>query len=68
VVSVKPASLGKVLEAAKNQGVGAREIGKVIQKPALRIEYKGNAVIDSLVEILKDVWGSALQRALKVPA
>jgi phosphoribosylformylglycinamidine synthase II len=68
VVSVKAASLGKVLEAAKNQAVGAREIGKVIQKPALRIEYKGSAAVDSPVEILKDVWGSALQRALKVSA
>jgi phosphoribosylformylglycinamidine synthase subunit PurL len=68
IVSVKPSLLGRTLEAAQKQGVMAREIGKVIQKPVLRIEYKGGAVVDSPVGILKDVWGSALQRALKVPA
>jgi phosphoribosylformylglycinamidine synthase len=68
IVSIRPTLLGRVLEAAKNQGVAAGQIGKVIQTPTLRIKYKGSAVVDSSVEALQDVWSGALQRALKVPA
>ena len=47
-------------------GVGAQEIGKVIRDNALRIQYKGSAVIDSSLDALRDAWGNSLERILKV--
>jgi phosphoribosylformylglycinamidine synthase II len=68
IVSVKPPLLARLLAAAEKQGVVAREIGKVIQKPTLRIRHKGSAVVESSVHAAQDVWAGSLQCALKVPA
>jgi phosphoribosylformylglycinamidine synthase len=66
VVSVKPSSLARVLDTARQYGVGARAIGKVTPGSTFRIEYNGHAVVDSSIETLRDTWAHSLQRALKV--
>jgi len=66
VVSVKPSSLARLLDTARQYGVAAREIGKVTRGDAFRIEYKGRAVIDSSIETLRDAWAHSLERTLKV--
>jgi phosphoribosylformylglycinamidine synthase subunit PurL len=66
VASVKPTSLARVREIARQYGVGAQEIGKVIHDNAFRIQYNGRAVIDSPVDLLRDAWANSLERALKV--
>jgi phosphoribosylformylglycinamidine synthase II len=66
VVSVKPASLARVLETARQYGVGAVEIGKVTPGSTFRIEYNGRAVIESAVETLRDAWAHSLEHTLKV--
>jgi phosphoribosylformylglycinamidine synthase subunit PurL len=66
VVSVKPASLARVLDTARQYAVGAVEIGKVSSGGTFRIEYNGRAVIESQVETLRDAWAHSLERALKV--
>ncbi len=66
VVSVKPSSLARLLDTARQYGVAAREIGKVTRGDAFRIEHKGRAVIDSSIETLRDAWAHSLERTLKV--
>jgi len=66
IVSVSPTKLAAVLATARQYGVGAQEIGKVIRDNAFRIQYKRNAVIDSPVESLLDIWAHSLERTLKV--
>src|SRR5579872_5461933 len=58
IVSVAPENLPAVLATARQYGVAAREIGKVHLAPALRIEYKGLAVVDSPLDALRDVWAN----------
>src|SRR6184192_129758 len=55
VVSVSPAKLARVLESARQYNVAARELGKVTREGSFRIEHKGSTVIDSPLEILRDV-------------
>src|SRR5712691_4037230 len=64
VVSVKPSSLARVLDTARQYNVTAREIGKVTGGDAFRIEHKGRAVIESPVETLHDAWAHSLERKL----
>jgi phosphoribosylformylglycinamidine synthase II len=64
IVSVAPENLPAVLATARQYGVAAREIGKVHLAPALRIEYKGLAVVDSPLDALRDVWANSLERTL----
>jgi phosphoribosylformylglycinamidine synthase len=64
VVSVSPTKLAAVLATARQYGVGAREIGKVHLGSALRIEYKGSAVVDSPLDALRDVWANSLESTL----
>ncbi|MGC2232506.1 MAG: AIR synthase-related protein, partial [Candidatus Acidiferrum sp.] len=66
VVSVSPIKLAAVLETARQYGVGAREIGEVHLGSALRIEYKGRAVVDSPVDSLRDTWANSLEQRLSV--
>ena len=66
VISVSPTNLAAVLATARQYSVDAFEIGRVHLVPALRIEYKGQAVIDSPLEPLLDVWANSLERNLKV--
>jgi phosphoribosylformylglycinamidine synthase len=64
VVSVAPAKLAALQGIARQYGVAASEIGQVTSGPALSIEHKGRAVIDSPVEGLRDVWANSLERTL----
>jgi len=66
VVSVKPSSLARVLDSARQYDVGAVEIGKVTPGSTFRIEYNGRAVVASTVEALRDTWAGSLERAIKV--
>jgi phosphoribosylformylglycinamidine synthase len=66
IVSVSPAQLARVLDTARQYQVAAHEIGKVIGGDAFCIQYKGNAVIDSSVEGLRDAWAHSLERTLKI--
>jgi len=66
VVSVTPAKLARVLNTARQYQVAAHEIGNVIRGDAFRIQYKGNAVIDSSIPALRDSWAHSLERTLKV--
>src|SRR5271165_2154143 len=65
VVSVAPEKLGAVRNTARQYGVGAHELGKVTGDNALRIEYKGQAVVSGAVEALRDIWSNSLQKMLK---
>jgi phosphoribosylformylglycinamidine synthase subunit PurL len=64
VVSVSPAKLAGVLEIARQYKVAARELGHVTRDGSFRIEYKGHAVIDSPLEIMRDAWAHSLERTL----
>jgi len=64
VVSVSPTKLAAVLATARQYGVGAREIGKVKLNNALRIEYKGSAVVDSPIDTLRGIWANSLEQTL----
>jgi phosphoribosylformylglycinamidine synthase len=64
VVSVAPEKVGALRTIAGQYGVAASEIGQVTSGDSLRIEYKGQAVIDSQVKTLRDVWANALERTL----
>jgi phosphoribosylformylglycinamidine synthase II len=64
VISASPTKLAVVLATARQYGVGAREIGKVHLGNALRIQYKGCAVVDSSLDSLRDVWANFLERTL----
>jgi phosphoribosylformylglycinamidine synthase II len=64
VVSASPAKLARVLEIARQYKVAARELGQVIHEGSFRIKYKGRAVIDSPLEILRDAWAHSLERTL----
>jgi phosphoribosylformylglycinamidine synthase len=64
VVSVAPSFLARVLESARQYGVTARQIGRVIRGDAFRIEYKGDAVIQASVAKLYDIWAHSLERTL----
>ena len=64
VVSVSPTKLAAVLGTARHYGVGALEIGKVHLGNALRIEYKGSAVVDSPLDALRSIWANSLENTL----
>jgi phosphoribosylformylglycinamidine (FGAM) synthase-like enzyme len=64
VVSVSPTKLAAVLATARQYNVGAREIGKVHLGNALRIEYKGSAVVDSPLDTLRSIWANSLENTL----
>jgi len=64
VVSVSPTKLAAVLATARQYNVGAREIGKVHLGSALRIEYKGSAVVDSPLDSLRSIWANSLENTL----
>jgi phosphoribosylformylglycinamidine synthase subunit PurL len=64
VLSVSPTKLAAVLATARQYNVGAQEIGKVNLGNALRIEYKGNAVVDSPIDSLRGIWANSLESTL----
>jgi len=66
VVSVSPTKLAAVLATARQYNVGAQEIGKVNLGNALRIEYKGSAVVDSSLDTLRGIWANSLERNLRI--
>jgi phosphoribosylformylglycinamidine (FGAM) synthase-like enzyme len=61
---VLPTKLAAVLAIARQYNVGAREIGKVKLSNALRIEYKGSAVVDSPIDALRGIWANSLEQTL----
>ena len=65
VVSVPPSFLAHLLESARQYGVAAHQIGEVTRDQGFRIQYKGRAVIDSPLEVLRDAWAHSLERILK---
>ena len=67
VVSVSPEKLAAVRTTARQYGVGAHEIGKVTSDNALRIEYKGHAVVSAPVPALKDAWAHAARAQFEDP-
>jgi phosphoribosylformylglycinamidine synthase II len=67
VLSVSPTKLAAVLATARQYNVGAQEIGKVHLGNALRIEYKGSAVVDSPLDSLRSIWANSLERTLAKP-
>src|SRR5712692_1602343 len=64
VVSVKPLSLARALEIARQCKVAARELSQVTREGSFRIEHKGRVVIDSSIETLRDPWARSLERTL----
>ena len=56
--------LAAVLATARQYNVGAQEIGKVHLGNALRIEYKGSAVVDSPLDTLRSMWANSLESTL----
>jgi phosphoribosylformylglycinamidine synthase II len=64
VASVALEKVGALRTIAGQYGVAASEIGQVTSNGSLRIEYKGQRVIDSQVEKLRDVWANSLERTL----
>jgi phosphoribosylformylglycinamidine synthase len=64
IVSVSPTNLAAVLAIARQYKVGARELGKVNRDAALRIEFQGHAAVDSLLDVLRDVWANSLERTI----
>jgi phosphoribosylformylglycinamidine synthase subunit PurL len=64
LLSVSPPKLAAVLSTARQYNVGAQEIGKVHLGNALRIEYKGSAVVDSPLDSLRDIWANSLESTL----
>jgi phosphoribosylformylglycinamidine synthase len=64
IISVIPSKLADVLNTARQYNVAAHQIGQVIRGDAFRIQYNGNAVIDSSVEALRDAWAHSLERTL----
>jgi phosphoribosylformylglycinamidine synthase len=66
VVSVKETLLARVMDTARQCGVAALRIGRVTPNGTLRIQYEGEAVVDSPVDKLRDAWGHSIERALKI--
>jgi len=64
IVSLPPEKIGALQSIARQYGVAADQLGQVTSTGSLRIEYKGRAVIDSLVETLRDIWANSLERTL----
>ncbi len=64
IISVSPTKLAAVLATARQYSVGAREIGIVHLGNALRIEYKGSAVVDSSLDVLRSSWANSLESTL----
>jgi phosphoribosylformylglycinamidine synthase II len=64
VVSLKPSSLARVLDTAREYKVAARQIGQVTRGDALRIEHRGRVVIDCSVPALHEAWANSLERIL----
>jgi phosphoribosylformylglycinamidine synthase II len=64
LLSVSPTKLAAVLATARQYNVGAQEIGKVHLGNALRIEYKGSAVVESPLDSLRGIWANSLERVL----
>jgi len=64
IVSVTAENVPAVLATAREYDVTAREIGKVHLAPALRIEYKGLAVVDCALHGLRGIWANSLEQTL----
>ena len=66
ILSVAPEQVAAVLATARQYDLGALQIGKVTGDNALRIQYKGVAVVSAPIPTLKDQWAHSLERNLKI--
>jgi len=64
VVSVDAAKLAAVQKIAGQYGVAATEIGHVTGNGTFRVEFKGRAVIDAPIEMLRDIWANSMERTM----
>jgi phosphoribosylformylglycinamidine (FGAM) synthase-like enzyme len=64
VVSVSPAQLARLREVAAQYGVRAQEIGTVTRGD-FRIQLNGRLTIAAPVSSLREIWATALERALR---
>jgi phosphoribosylformylglycinamidine synthase subunit PurL len=67
LVSASPDEVASIKELAAISGVRVEEIGKVTRDNDLRIQYKEFRVVSASISSLKDTWGNALERSLKLP-
>jgi phosphoribosylformylglycinamidine synthase len=64
IVSLSPDSLAAVLAIARQYGVSATEIGKVIQGNEFRIKIRGKQFISHGISVLRDAWARSLELSL----
>jgi phosphoribosylformylglycinamidine synthase len=64
VVSVSPAQLARLREVAAQYGVRAQEIGTVTRGD-FRIQSNGRLTIAAPISSLREIWATALERALR---
>ncbi|HKW32999.1 MAG TPA: phosphoribosylformylglycinamidine synthase subunit PurL [Candidatus Acidoferrum sp.] len=65
VVSVSPDKLAAVLNIARQYGVVATEIGKVVQGNEFRIKIRGEELISHGISVLRDAWARSLELSLR---
>jgi len=64
IISLPPENIAALQKIASQYNVAAAQIGQVTGDGALRIQYKGHAIIGALVEKLRDMWANSLERIL----
>ena len=64
IVTSKVTSLARVMEIAAKYSVGARRIGEVARGD-LRIEINGVVYASAAVSALREIWATALEKALQ---
>jgi phosphoribosylformylglycinamidine synthase II len=64
IVTAKVTSLARVMELAAKYSVGARRIGEVARGD-LRIEINGVVYASAAVSALREIWATALEKALQ---
>jgi phosphoribosylformylglycinamidine synthase len=62
--AIPQSGIVRVTEIARQYGVRARAIGRVTRND-FRIEYNGSTVVAAEAESLREIWATALERALK---
>jgi len=65
IISLPPENIAALQKIASQYDVAAAQVGQVTGDAALRIQYKGHAMIDSPVEKLRDIWANSLESTLQ---
>ena len=66
IIAVKPEKCDAVIQAAKNLGVSAHEMGKTDDSSQLKVEVAGTSVINADVSGLKNAWESAIPKHMEI--